>query len=105
MNNSAQFKDRELRLLLLFWLIMLEMRFSAALECAAFVCFLRKLCVWEKIRSKVRARKIRFSGARKSVLLKPSSGEPCAPRNFVLFVTLQVTRVPLIVYLVVYQMK
>ena len=34
------------------------------------------------------ARKIRFSGTRKSVLLKASSGERCAPRNFVLFVTL-----------------
>ena len=39
--------------------------------------------------------KIRFSGARKSVLLKPSSGERCAPRNFVLLVTLQGTRVSL----------
>ena len=48
MNNSAQFKDRELRLLALFLLIILEMRSSAALECAAFACFLRKLCVWEK---------------------------------------------------------
>ena len=48
MNNSAPFKDRELWLLVLFLLIILEMRSSAALECAAFVCFLRKLCVWEK---------------------------------------------------------
>ena len=51
-NNSAQLKDRDLRLLLLFLLIILEMCSSAALECAAFVCFLRKLCVWEKICSK-----------------------------------------------------
>ena len=52
MNNSAQLKDRELRLLVLFLLFMLEMRSSTALECVAFVYFLRKLCVWEKIRSK-----------------------------------------------------
>ena len=57
MNSSAQLKDRELRLLVLFLLIILllytiEMRSSAALECATFVCFLRKLCVWEKICSK-----------------------------------------------------
>ena len=31
-----------------------------------------------------RAGKIRFSGARKSLLLKPSLEELCAPRNFVL---------------------
>ena len=40
-----------------------------------------------------RTGKIRFSGARKFVLLKPSSEERCAPLNFVLFVTLQGTRV------------
>ena len=34
-----------------------------------------------------KAGKIRFSGTRKSVLLKLSSRERCAPRNFVLPVT------------------
>ena len=43
-----------------------------------------------------RTGKIRFSGTRKSVLLEPSSEERCAPLNFVLFVTLQGTRVRLI---------
>ena len=52
-----------------------------------------------------RAEKIRFSGARKSVLLKASSGERCAPRNFVHLVTLRGTRVHLVVYLVVHQIK
>ena len=52
-----------------------------------------------------RAGKIRFSGARKSVLLKPSSGERCTPRNFVLLVTLEGTRSHLTVYLVMHQMK
>ena len=52
-----------------------------------------------------RAGKIRFSGARKSVLLKPSSGERCAPQNFVQLVTFRGTRVHLIMYLVVHQMK
>ena len=51
------------------------------------------------------AGKIRFSGTRKSVFLKTSSGEQCAPRNFVLLVTLEGTRVRLIVYLAVHQMK
>ena len=50
--NSSHLKDRELRVLVLFLLIILEMRFSAALEYAAWGCFLRKLRVWEKIRSK-----------------------------------------------------
>ena len=49
--------------------------------------------------------KIRFSGTRKSVLLKASSGERCAPQNFVHLVTFRGTRVHLIVYLVVHQMK
>ena len=39
MNNRAQLKERELRLLVLFLLIILEMRSEAALECAACVCF------------------------------------------------------------------
>ena len=53
------------------------------------------------------AGKIRFSGARKSVLLKAISGERGAPRNFVHLVTLRDTHVRLIVYLVVlvHQMK
>ena len=52
-----------------------------------------------------RAGKIRFSGARKSVLIKTSSGKRCAARNFVHLLTLHDTRVRLIVYLVVHQMK
>ena len=52
-----------------------------------------------------RARKIRFSGEQNSVLLKASSGERCAPRNFVLLMTLRVTNVCLTVYLAVHQMK
>ena len=52
-----------------------------------------------------RAGQIKFSGARKSVLLKASSGERCAPRNFVHLVTLRGTRVHLIVYLAIHQMK
>ena len=39
------------------------------------------------------------------MLLKPSLGERCAPRNFVFFVTLQGARVCFIVYLAVHQMK
>ena len=42
-NNSAQLKDREMQLFVLFLLIILKMCSSEALECAAFVCFLRKL--------------------------------------------------------------
>ena len=38
-NNSFQLKDRELRLLVLFLLIILEMSSLAALEWAACVCF------------------------------------------------------------------
>ena len=38
-NNSFQLKDRELRLLVLFLLIILEMISLAALEWAACVCF------------------------------------------------------------------
>ena len=52
-----------------------------------------------------RAGKVRFSGARKFVFLKASSGEPCAPPNFVHLVTLRGTRVHLIMYLVVHQLK
>ena len=52
-----------------------------------------------------RAGKIRFFGARKSVLLKASSGEHCAPQNFVHLATFRGTRVHLIVYLVVHQIK
>ena len=59
-----------------------------------------KILVWSN-----RAGKIRFSGARKSVLLKLSSRERCAPHNFVLPVTLQGTCVRFIVYLIVHQMK
>ena len=49
--------------------------------------------------------KIKFSGTRKSVLLKASSGERCTPANFVLFVTLEGAHVRLIVYLAVHQIK
>ena len=55
--------------------------------------------------STVAAGKIRFAGARKSVLLKASSGERSAPRNFVHLVTWQGMHVRLIMYLVVHQMK
>ena len=43
MNNSTQLKDREMNLLVLLFLIILEMRSSATLECATCVCFLSKL--------------------------------------------------------------
>ena len=51
--NSAQLKDRELRLLVLLLLIILEMSSSAVLECAACIFFFfRKVWVfWEKIHS------------------------------------------------------
>ena len=52
-----------------------------------------------------RAGKVRSSGAWKSVLLKASSGGHCAPQNFVHLGTFRGTRVHLIVYLVVHQMK
>ena len=52
MNNSFQLKDRELQLLVLFLLIILEMRSSAALECAACVFFSENCELGEKIRSK-----------------------------------------------------
>ena len=48
MDNSAPLKYRELRVVVLFLLIILEMRSSVALECAASVCFLKKVWVWEK---------------------------------------------------------
>ena len=52
-----------------------------------------------------RAGKISFSGARKSVLLKASSGEHYAPCNFVHLVTLRGTLVHLTLYLAMHQMK
>ena len=52
-----------------------------------------------------RAGKIRFSGAQKSVLVKASSGERCVPRNFGHLKTLQGTRIHLIVYLLMHQIK
>ena len=51
------------------------------------------------------AGKIRFSLAKKSMLLKESSGEHCAAQKFVHLVTLRGTCVCLIVYLVVHQIK
>ena len=52
MNNSAQLKDNELRMLVLFLLIILEMCSLLTLECAPCVCFFGKLWICEKIRSK-----------------------------------------------------
>ena len=53
LDNSAQLKEKELRLLVvLVLLIIREMRSSAVLECATCVCFFRKLWLWEKIHSK-----------------------------------------------------
>ena len=43
--------------------------------------------------------------AQKSVLLKASSGERCTPRNFAHFVALRGTRVRLIMFFVVHQIK
>ena len=43
MNNSVQLNDRELRLFVLFLLIIIELHSSVSLECAACVCFPRKL--------------------------------------------------------------
>ena len=52
-----------------------------------------------------RAGKIRFFGARQSVLLKASSGERCAPQKFLHLLTFRGTQVYVIVYLAVHQMK
>ena len=52
-----------------------------------------------------RAGKNRFFAKRKSVLLKPRSGECYAPRNFLLLVMLEATHVGLNMYLAMYQMK
>ena len=52
-----------------------------------------------------RAGKNRFSGKRKSMLLKASSGECYAPPNFLLLVMLEATHVGLNMYLAMYQMK
>ena len=49
--------------------------------------------------------KNRFFGTGKSMLLKASSGEHCAPCNFVLLATLGGTQVHLTVYLIMNQMK
>ena len=48
-NNSAQLKNRELRLLVLFLLIILEMHSSAALECAGWVCFLKTVSLGKNL--------------------------------------------------------
>ena len=53
----------------------------------------------------IRTGKITFSGKWKSVLLKASSGERCAPRNFVFLVALGGTHICFIVFLTVYQIK
>ena len=52
-----------------------------------------------------KAGKIRFFGTGKSMLLKASPREHCAPCNFVLLVTLGGTQVCLTVYLIMNQMK
>ena len=52
-----------------------------------------------------RAGKIRFSGTQESVLLKAMSGKHSEHQNVVLLVTLGVTRVCLIVYHTMHQMK
>ena len=49
MNNCVQLKKIEPWLLVLFLLIILEMHSSVAMECAACVCFFKKLWVWKKI--------------------------------------------------------
>ena len=58
---------------------------------------------WERGASM--AGKIKFSGTRKSVLLKANLGEHCVPHNFVLLVTLEGIHVQFIMYLTMYQMK
>ena len=70
-----------------------------------FISYVQRIVSMLKNLIKNRAGKIRFSGARKSVLLKASSGERCAPQNVVHVATFRGTRVYLIVYLVVHQMK
>ena len=54
-------------------------------------------------RTDLRAAKIKFSGTCKSMLLKASSAEHCAPSNFVLLLTLGGTLIHLIMYFTVYQ--
>ena len=49
--------------------------------------------------------KLGFLVQQKSVLVKASSGERCVPRNFVHLKTLQGTRIHLIVYLLMHQIK
>ena len=61
---------------------------------------LKNVKIWLLGKRLGRAEKIRFFGTQKSVLLKASSGECCAPRNFVLLVMLGGTCVCLIVYLI-----
>ena len=51
----------------------------------------------------LRAAKIKFSGTCKSMLLKASSAEHCAPCNFVLLLTLGGTLIHLIMNFTVYQ--
>ena len=68
-------------------------------------CNKRIMAFLERQMSKDRAGKIRFSVTRKSVLLKASSGERFAPRNFVLLVMLGGTSFHLIVWLAVHQIK
>ena len=43
MNNSAKLKDRELRMIVLIVLVILEIHSLLALECATCVCLIRKL--------------------------------------------------------------
>ena len=63
-----------------------------------FISYVQRIVSMLKNLIKNRAGKIRFSGARKSVLLKASSGERCAPQNVVHLVTFRDTRVHLILW-------
>ena len=55
--------------------------------------------------AEIKAGKIRFSGAQKSMLFKAKSGERCVPCNSVHLVTLCGTCVCLTVYLIVHEME
>ena len=81
--------------------LIFEKKRQEALEKKLIVILLELILV-KKIN---RAGNIWFSGTRKSVLLKESSGERCAPRNFVLLMMLRGTHVCLIVCFGVHQIK
>ena len=81
--------------------LIFEKKRQEALE-KKLIVILLELIVVKKI---IRAGNIWFSGTRKSVLLKESSGERCAPRNFVPRMMLRGTHVCLIVCFGVHQIK